>query len=115
VTEPYGQWAWVHDCSAEPDLASKQPGLHADGSIALPPSFARHLQALGLIERVNRRFGTLLDFYEEEDVEAPAVLLFLAGALQEAFRGHEIETHVATLVDLLVRSAEVGRCLTFRL
>ena len=115
MTEPYGQWAWIHPCEIEPDLASKYPGPHADGSIALPPSFARRLQAVGLLDRVNVRFGTLLDFYEEEDIDSPAVLLFLAGALQESFRGHEIHEHIAAAVDLLVRSAEAGTCLTFRL
>ncbi len=115
MTEPYGQWTWVHPCDIEPDLASKQPGAHADGSIVLPPSFARRLQAVGLLDRVNTRFGTLLDFYEEEDIRSRAVLLFLAGALEESFRGHEIEVHVAAVVDLLVESAESGACVTFRL
>jgi hypothetical protein len=113
--QPYGQWAWVHQCDVEPDLMAKSPGEHEGGAFALPPGFAARLQSTGLLGRVNRRFGTLLDFYEEEDIASPAVLYFIAGCLQESFIGHELHSLVGELVGVILNAADAHSCLTFRL
>lgn len=114
-TEPFGQWAFVYDCSVEPDLLDRVPGLRPSNVFVLPPEFTRSLQATGFLDRVNRRFNTLIDFYEEEDVSSAALLCFLAGGLNECFQGHEMEGLVGDLAGFILECAASGLCLTFRL
>jgi hypothetical protein len=111
----YGQWAWIHHCDEELDYSRKGPGLITDSQFCLPPAFAARLGSTSLLDRVNHRFGILLDWYEEEDVSSVVALGFIAGALQQCFRGHELEQLVDELASFILAAAESGRCLTFRL
>jgi len=113
--QPFGQWAFVHPCAIEPDLLDRVPGLRPSGVFVLPPEFDETLQASGILGRVNARFGTLLDFYEEEDVSSAETLVFLSGALEELFIGQRLQTLVGDLASFLLESARHEQCLTFRL
>lgn len=115
TTEPYGEWAWVHHCEIEPDLSQKFDLPAGDSAIALPPGFTARLAATGLLSRVNHQFGTLLDFYEEEDIGDPRILCFVAGSLAECFHGHELQARVQDLISFLLTAASSGQCVTFRL
>jgi hypothetical protein len=81
----------------------------------LPPGFSARLSASGLLDRVNRRFGTMLDLYEEEDVASPIVLSFIAGQLGPVFADRADEGVASELTGVLVAAAQEGQCLTFRL
>lgn len=115
IAQPFGQWAFIHPSSIEPDLLDRAPGLRPSGVFVLPPEFNETLQASGVLRRVNARFGTLLDFYEEEDVSSAEALVFLSGALEELFVGQHLQALVNELTSFLIESARSERCLTFRL
>ncbi len=108
----YGQWSWVYVCDEEPDRSTPAPGWHGR-ALCLPSEFSKRLREDGLLERVNRRFGCLLDYYEEEDLVSPIALAFMAAGLDSAFRGHELEALVADLVSFLLRAAAEEKCVTF--
>ena len=64
---------------------------------------------------MNREFGTLLDFSEEEDVRSPEVLRFLADAVQEAFTGDQLEELAREFTGYVNAAAASGQSLTFSL
>lgn len=103
--EGYGRWSWIYECGHEPDLAAKSPGRVGEHCVCLPPEFIDRVGQVDLLRRVNVRFGTLLDHFEEEDVDSPECPAFIAGSLETAFRDHEIESTVGELVEFLVDSA----------
>lgn len=112
--EGYGEWGWIHLREQEPVLTAKWAGLHGDGVVCLPPEFMRQLNSTRLLDRMNRRFDTCLDRFEEEDISSPAAVCFFAGSVEESFRGHELQGLADQLVTLLLEAAASGRCVTFR-
>jgi hypothetical protein len=72
------------------------------------------LHESGLLLIINDRFGTLLDFYEEEEIESANVIFYIADSLDELFNCHEINILVEELISMLLLAVKNGRCLTFR-
>jgi len=113
----YGEWLWIHDVDADPPLEAKAAGRVADGSaVCLPPAFASELKRIRMVDRVNRRCGTLLDWYEEEDVTSADALGFIAGFIDAAFPAMSDSRSLADdVVEFLMSRARAQRALTFRL
>ena len=108
-----GRWSWIYTCGEEPEYSKRTPGRHAPGCFCLPPAFGDRTFQTGLLRKVNIEFGTLLDYFEEEDIRWPEALRFVAESVEEAFVGHDLEPLVREVAAFLRDSADAGRCVTF--
>lgn len=113
----YGEWLWIHDVNVDAPLTHQVAGRTVDGfAVCLPPEFTSELRRSGLTDRVNRRCGTLLDWYEEEDIADAETLAFIAGFVDAAFPVQsDLRWLADDLVAFLMARVRSRGALTFRL
>ena len=97
-----GHWAWVHVSGVEGPELGHHIGRIGDTGVGLPPAFSVNADRLGLWARINEIVGTMLDVYENDELDDPEQIVTIAG-ICESFFSDEADRRLATEIGGFLR------------